>query len=1341
MKKGNYFWFAVLLIFISGTLMATQSSDEAYLEKLQYKTEHEFYTNNLSVTNNHENVRNYCDSFWSNATDDWITNVTFNTIDNTTGQEGGDPSYGDYTAISTDVNAGDTYTFSMSWESTTWTEYGAVWFDWNQDEDFLDAGEEYQIGSGASVTVTIDILIPADATPGATRMRVSERWNAEPEPCNESAAMYGETEDYTVVIGGGTPPGYIEGNITLDGGTGNVEDVVVTAGTVTVNPDAMGDYEISIAPGTYDVMATLMDYDDATALDVVVTEGNYTSGIDLTLVYNTTIVDPPENLMVTDEGYATWDPPAGSILDEFRYDDGVITAQLGFGDLPSAVLGASHPNDAVIEEVTWYLTSEAVHPEAIIYIFGLQPDGTPDTAQLLHESAVLPNVDDAWNTYTLATPLSAPAGFFIGVNTPMLFTAIGTDDGVGAPWEFQLGTQWGIADWTAGNDWLDVGPAGFPLNFSIRAYGTDMGPLALAPRNDTPVNHANSGLIYSELDTPVNTNSSLNRDLLGYNLYLDGVFVEYTTDLFYQYLDLAGGTTYLAEVTALYDDGESDPIGYTFTTPGGGLFDPPENVSVDEELGAISWYPPANTLIFDDIDAYAPGDYIAEVGDDWTTWSNAPGGAEDALVTDAQASSPSNSVVVELNQDLVLIMEDYTSGVYSYEMKMFVPTGYCGYFNLQKTSTPGEEWAFQIYYQTDGMAYADMAAAAAYSHPFNHDEWMDLKVIVDLDSDWATYFFNGEEIGGYQWTLGTFGTAGLLQFGGVNIFGGANATTTDTPMFYFDDVKLTELVPATDDLLGYNVYLDNVMQNTGVVTDLEYTYAGLVDGETYDGGVSAVYDDGESDIVEVEFTYTPQTSFDPPNNPMAVVDDYNDVVLTWELPGGAVEEIAHHTGYDANGIGTGGAVDFICAARFDAVELADYYGGWEITGVNITLNSLDFDYVAIQVYEGGSIGDPGTLVYDEEITSSAVMGEVTPHLLTSPVPLVAGNEYWLGYDMGATADHPAGCDAGPMVPEKGGWMYFNSAWQTLPELSATLDYNWCITGIVSQSDAIASKGAKRSEVIGRTHGVSSRGTLEAEYTREIGSAVTPLRNSRSLAGYKIYRDGTMIMDISDPAILTYTDESLDEGTYEYTLLAYYTNPEGESDLVGPVSATVVLEPPVNAEAVSFGPLPSISVTWNAPGRGVDHYNVYRDGEFQSEEVSTSYLDTGVLTGNYVYNITAVYEGDYESDYSNDAEVDHVDGDNILLPTVTKLTGNYPNPFNPSTTISFSLKEAGHVSVNIYNMRGQLVKTLVNAELDRNFHEFVWDGRDNSGKTTTSGVYFYKMKAQNYNSTKKMILMK
>ncbi|HNT52497.1 MAG TPA: FlgD immunoglobulin-like domain containing protein, partial [Candidatus Syntrophosphaera sp.] len=90
---------------------------------------------------------------------------------------------------------------------------------------------------------------------------------------------------------------------------------------------------------------------------------------------------------------------------------------------------------------------------------------------------------------------------------------------------------------------------------------------------------------------------------------------------------------------------------------------------------------------------------------------------------------------------------------------------------------------------------------------------------------------------------------------------------------------------------------------------------------------------------------------------------------------------------------------------------------------------------------------------------------------------------------------------------------------------------------------------------------------------------------------------------------------------------------------------------------------------------------------------------------------------------------------------TELCGNYPNPFNPSTTISFSVKEALPVSIGIYNLKGQLVRTLVNEDKAAGSHSVSWDGRDDNGSPVSSGVYFYKMHAGKYSSTKKMILMK
>jgi len=91
--------------------------------------------------------------------------------------------------------------------------------------------------------------------------------------------------------------------------------------------------------------------------------------------------------------------------------------------------------------------------------------------------------------------------------------------------------------------------------------------------------------------------------------------------------------------------------------------------------------------------------------------------------------------------------------------------------------------------------------------------------------------------------------------------------------------------------------------------------------------------------------------------------------------------------------------------------------------------------------------------------------------------------------------------------------------------------------------------------------------------------------------------------------------------------------------------------------------------------------------------------------------------------------------------VNKLYGNYPNPFNPTTTIKFGLSEPGHVKLTVYNIKGEKVITLVDGELDAQFHSINWDGKNSSSKFVASGVYFYKMQSGNYESTRKMILMK
>lgn len=97
-------------------------------------------------------------------------------------------------------------------------------------------------------------------------------------------------------------------------------------------------------------------------------------------------------------------------------------------------------------------------------------------------------------------------------------------------------------------------------------------------------------------------------------------------------------------------------------------------------------------------------------------------------------------------------------------------------------------------------------------------------------------------------------------------------------------------------------------------------------------------------------------------------------------------------------------------------------------------------------------------------------------------------------------------------------------------------------------------------------------------------------------------------------------------------------------------------------------------------------------------------------------------------------------DEQILPN-TLMLSNYPNPFNPTTTISFSLNETGYTTLDIYNITGQKVNTIVEENLSAGDHQIAWDGTDLHGNTLASGMYFYKLTNNNQNITKKMVLMK
>jgi flagellar hook assembly protein FlgD len=96
---------------------------------------------------------------------------------------------------------------------------------------------------------------------------------------------------------------------------------------------------------------------------------------------------------------------------------------------------------------------------------------------------------------------------------------------------------------------------------------------------------------------------------------------------------------------------------------------------------------------------------------------------------------------------------------------------------------------------------------------------------------------------------------------------------------------------------------------------------------------------------------------------------------------------------------------------------------------------------------------------------------------------------------------------------------------------------------------------------------------------------------------------------------------------------------------------------------------------------------------------------------------------------------------LALPEKYELSQNYPNPFNPTTQIRYQLPNTDKVRITIYNLSGQVVRTLVDTQVQAGYHITQWDGRSDQGMSVSSGIYYYRIETKSYTMTKKMALLK
>jgi len=743
------------------------------------------------------------------------------------------------------------------------------------------------------------------------------------------------------------------------------------------------------------------------------------------------------------------------------------------------------------------------------------------------------------------------------------------------------------------------------------------------------------------LDTRAGMTRETRLELLGYNLYRDDVMINTNllTDTEYEDTDVENDVTYVYYVTAVYDEGESDPSNMVGATPYAPIYMPPANLTaevVDDDNVQLEWEAPepeawihwddgvnytgvgtGAALVFKAAIRFSP-DHLADMNvigkflrkvSFYPRQANATytinvwtGGTETepgTLVTEQPVTNPEINAwnIVDLLYPVYIEAEELWIGIH---------------INTQTGYPAGADEGPAI----DGLG----------NMMYLNNEWTTLLEVAPTQN----YNWN---IQGYVSYVPGRETVVLEEIRPVNDqrYGYVDPSTIHADNYTgFDPVSQREL---RMDPTGYVVYRDGVEIAQLAADVLAYLDEDLGEGE-YEYYVTALYDDVESEpsnTVEV----TIEMEILPPVNLTAEVIDLVNVQLDWDEPGTATGEIEELI-YDNDG---------------------NYTGAYSYTGYTMATQMSPAEPCQILTlrFFTSDTGDFNAEVYN-----------------------------WAG-------------------TQPGDDLLFTQS-------SAAIDEDW-VDVDVSGEDL----------------------WIDGDFMVGFGSlAQTPY------VGYDGNLDNGRSWDRDN------TSGAWDPWNEAYLIRAVVLYPDGRIAELAPVVNQSIPNPVVQGERMSV----AVSGQNNTPAyranRELTGYRVYRDGAeiAETSETETTYYDENLDAGLYTYYVTALY-GEEESDPSNEVEVEIVDSadDVTTVPLVTALRGNYPNPFNPDTTIEFSLQQSDMVTIGIYNSKGQRVKTLLNEFRESGEYSVIWNGRDNQNREVASGVYFYRMKSGRYTSTKKMLMMK
>lgn len=168
--------------------------------------------------------------------------------------------------------------------------------------------------------------------------------------------------------------------------------------------------------------------------------------------------------------------------------------------------------------------------------------------------------------------------------------------------------------------------------------------------------------------------------------------------------------------------------------------------------------------------------------------------------------------------------------------------------------------------------------------------------------------------------------------------------------------------------------------------------------------------------------------------------------------------------------------------------------------------------------------------------------------------------------------------------------------------------------------------------------------------------------------------------------------------------------------------------------------------YNSEGKLIDFSISNVNGMYVLNHVHFNYLTITVSKPGYQeIQANANYQpsenNSMEMNFSMQQVILSVDDNSTDQPVSYSLGNNYPNPFNPSTTINFAIPDAGLVKLKVYNILGQEIRSLINNRMPAGNHKAIWNGKDNSGNAVATGLYLYSIEAGSFRNVKKMVLLK